>query len=1693
MSKRLGGSLPSVAILLWCIFFSHGLIGQNISFGSTSSDLVVCGLGDTFTVDMTNLGADTLFNLQIEMDLHPGLQYMVGSVNGGGVTESALPLPDSIILAKDTLLPFSNASFLIVASASCAATDSGVVRNEILVTHSMGVDSAYLAPFAILRPALSIQSVTPSSVTDTVGATFTRCVTLINGGFGELRDFFLAIQADTSLLAYSNIRLVPSNTPVPFSYSGDSIVMKLDFPFISQVGDGDGLFEQNETMEICYDVTIRTCDGGQSAIHAYWGCGLDLCESQTQTANAIVDDITPILTMSRIFQTNTCYGDSTSLGKIIVTNTGAGRARDVTVDVWIGNSNGATSSYIAAIDTSTLLWKNANGTVTQVSPAYVENGSAAGQKICLGPNPIRRARVLIPFMEPGEQDTLVFEMIDCCKTWCGNFDYVTGRSHYEVKYRSVCDTTTYYLGPALMKTWNFARSISLAVTGPTDINPGDTATYCIEHSDFRFYDLGPGAHSIADIILPPSLSYTGLAGDFYYEDPQGDLWNPTSVTVIGDTIRGTFNLPQPAGVTREKIKLKIRVIPDCSGPCDGGQTAIQYNLYQRPDTNCACVATVICYSFNVNVHCGICNCTDGGLIFTDFRAQRANYGLPDNDNDGNIDAIGALDSTQVRMNYIMFGDTLRTRFSGRVDTTTPNPFWTHGYASSTITRGQRLTPLSAAIHIYDQSAAATYYCVLAAPQVNVVAGETREYIYRFDTTSLAACLPAGFVFDEGDSIDVTANYRVSSNIGGAVQSQTITNEFALHNPGTTGDTASCDTYSGAFVLVGYYYTNCCYGKYNATACNQVTISQNYYLSIGNCCANYSGGNLFEYEFRHWAIMDKAYVVVPNGYNFISATHRNWRTAGTGASSATPTMNIPLGGTSGDTLIFDLDSTFTSYGGTVPLSDDGFFGQLQVTLEPTCEVNQDAERVYYIFDAEPVPALTGSGSYPIRRISYDSLAYQGANLVIAPAIPVVPGIQGTVTWDFLIENLANVHDAANTWFAFFSPSGQIVPVTVRDLSTNTVINPVNGIYQIGVLPGDSIQGYSVTADYNTCNFDSLQILTGWNCPSYPSNLANAACIAASAYLYVDPQPADLQANLNISPNPVDICDSVLVELNVVSSQIGYISDISVNTVLPLVGLTFQSGSGEFRYPNTNAFVPIPDPTQVGNVLTWDINSLSAIIAANDLAGTTRPDSNAFSIRFYLETDCDFISGRQFLVRVEGDRACGDPLPPILLISPPIDINGATQPYTTIVSGQSTENSSCPMNQTMEVVIVKSGSGPTTPSDSIQVELNPGYSYAGGFVGVQNSPSVTNPSQTSQAGGTILRWELPPGLSAGDSVIFRFDVDIFAQVGCGNDFATVSTLVNSTLFCARTGMNCATSAVTTGTSLLNIAISRPDLSFTAFTSTRAQVTGGWEYVYNGTIANNGTAISAGTNTTVNFYCDTDNSGGYSAGDALLGNYNTTAAIPNGGTHSFGGLINYTNASCADSNDIFAVIFPDTANNYCLCDTAEANTNTVLPVAWLELGGEAEPDGNRLNWEAVMLPGHDHFRIQHLEDGNWKSISTAIRGTGSKFEWMHRFPEEVETYRVQAMDQNGGRSYSETLRLERGEGELCTVHPNPARHEVFLNGPQGAHFQITNVLGVMVEEGYLDGTEIRRDVGLLPSGVYFAEFEFEGQGQVLKLVLE
>lgn len=255
-------------ILFSIKIFSAG--GYITISSSVPSDLTICGNAKTFAFTITNPSPFTLTNVTADMIMPSGINYMLLSVSNASTSVSSNT--NTLTFTLNNLAPNSSVVITYSAMANCSIINylntGSPVENNIQVNYNVsGVpnfDTHTSSSYSILQPNLSITNITNQSFAGTVGGTFTRCITVTNGGTGALSSFNLSNTHNNST-AITAISTGTMNSAVgvdTYYLSG------ADF---TAIGNNNNLFESGESITICETVTITNCNNASAAYEAYWG------------------------------------------------------------------------------------------------------------------------------------------------------------------------------------------------------------------------------------------------------------------------------------------------------------------------------------------------------------------------------------------------------------------------------------------------------------------------------------------------------------------------------------------------------------------------------------------------------------------------------------------------------------------------------------------------------------------------------------------------------------------------------------------------------------------------------------------------------------------------------------------------------------------------------------------------------------------------------------------------------------------------------------------------------------------------------------------------------------------------------------------------------------------------------------------------------------------------------------------------------------------------------------------------------------------------------------------------------------------------------------------------------------------------------------------------------------------------------
>ncbi|MEO0899149.1 MAG: FG-GAP-like repeat-containing protein [Bacteroidota bacterium] len=1215
------------------------VMGQTVKLSSTLDyEITTCGDAGDFDFQVINDTSVTLKPLSFQIDLPTGMKYVASSVaaiEGGPFTEMDISDLNNIILGTDSLAVGDTLSFRISYTANCNTVTfqqaGNLLENETTVFYNGTSQKETSSSFNLLTAALSITGVTPTSYSGLAGSSFTRQITMFNGGTGALNEFKLAKIHD------SNIAVSASDIGI-LNATGDTITF--DSTAIKTIGDGDIYFEPGESLTVTETVDILGCNNVNTVFDAFWGCDDNLyCQSSTSSSssnsNTVITTEDPAILRTLTSGYDNCIGSSNYDNQIRFVNSGSGPAVNTNVTI----QKTSASSYSEILSTGLTYKVGLSGSPISLS---LTGSSSSSSYSCLSSTPLSSISFSLPNLQPGDTVYIDFQTYTCCIDVCTNASF-NGWS-VSTSYDNACGTKSYSHSDVGETEYN--RYFTLYTESPAVISDGnsDQWLYRLSSATFNLPDQAGALYDI-EFSLPTGLNFSGNSSDLVFRSGLTE-WSPKSVNYdsTNRSILAQYEFPIPANFDFLLAEAELTLSLDCDAAgVTSGYQATSAQMFYQLDSTCTsgCRIPMTCEeSTSTYFFCPGSGCSDG-LSLWEASLSRTNFGSPDNNGDGLADGSGSLNMNQVQSRRLMFGDTLNVSLNGEVSNSGFN--FAYGYASSKIPMGTNFTALGGSVTVYDASSGSYYSCSNLSVSKTNGTSDSATFVLDFSASSLnsAGCSDFnGYVYGEGDSIWVDMDLALSTNVGAQIEEVTTINRMYLSvsaNP-STANQYNCNWIPVNITLIGYAFSVSGAEDRTVRNCTQ-SVSQSYYLTIGPCCTNYEGGNLFPYEYRNWANIASAKVWIPSGYDFVSASFSQNRTTTTGGSATESYSGITYDSSSGDTLVFDLSQYLAGNGGSVYEGDDGFSGTLTINLDPVCTKTQSTyEEVGWLFALDQSDNLGGETTGWLSGAN-DRIRYAPAELEISTSNPIVDGLNQEVTFDLTIENNSGGKTANSVWFTAQSPSGKVIIDSVY--TSAGPITESGGLYQIGTLSGGGSQDFSIDVSTSDCNTDSIRIYYGFGCDGFPASLAANGCPIDSEFVYVEPKDAELQ--ITYTPQgEVDVCNPEFTfDMRIASVLYAYSKDIVVDIVVP-AGIQIASGTSYIRYPITDSYTSISDPELSGSTYTFNLDSLNSTIASDGLPGATNFSYSRVDLRFDFELDENFTQGDRFEIYLNGNEYCGDPI-------------------------------------------------------------------------------------------------------------------------------------------------------------------------------------------------------------------------------------------------------------------------------------------------------------------------------------------------------------------------------------------------------------------------------------------------------------------
>jgi hypothetical protein len=455
-------------------------LGNMITISQTvPANLTVCGDAKQFTVTIYNPSPFLITQDSLFITLPTGVLYQFGSLNSStpGVTFLnafsgivTVQLPDIQTLETITITFNASAQCNVIAFIN----GGGVIRDIARINYKANnntrrYDTNNSLTYLIKQPNITITSVTNQSYVGNIGDVFTRCINIVNGGFGELTTFKL-----TDVHA-SGIQINSVNKG-SFTQAGLTGTVVLNGSDFMTIGDGDSLFESGEMISICENVTVLNCISAGSSFKAFWGCSVNYCQATVSTANVVFPNYVPNLVVTPVTSMNTCFGaGNASQQQLRIVNTGLGQAVNVALDVFLSTGAGYNPNLGSYFDmTSFTLQTGLSGAPTPVVPTAILATTAL--PCAVGTK--GKATITIPTINHGDTLYLKWNSYSCCYDACNspsNQRVVNGWK-YKGTYTNLCQTN-YVLYEAWGRGYSDIYGFLTPDGSPSTLSNGQTGTF----------------------------------------------------------------------------------------------------------------------------------------------------------------------------------------------------------------------------------------------------------------------------------------------------------------------------------------------------------------------------------------------------------------------------------------------------------------------------------------------------------------------------------------------------------------------------------------------------------------------------------------------------------------------------------------------------------------------------------------------------------------------------------------------------------------------------------------------------------------------------------------------------------------------------------------------------------------------------------------------------------------------------------------------------------------------------------------------------------------------------------------------------------------------------------------------------------------------------------------------------------------
>ena len=1524
--------------------FTHNVSAQELDISFTNPIWTsVCGPLMPLTIEVANNTGADVTNLSGELVLPADIA--LAQLNSPAVLNG-----DGTISLGD-LADGESITFVADIQAGCArSTDFSYSFNLL----SGGSGSETSNPIQVLRPNPSIPSSTPNNVGIYLGQTFTVQSSVANNTFASLDQLIYCVSNSHPAVTLQGITIagIDITASGPFSSSATQDCYLITSAVIDAAGFGPTL-ERPEVIVPIETWLVSACVDSPPPIlrRAQFGCqGDDDCDNKPQgefaATNLITDLLATVLTLNILSSSNpACYADEETSVLVRITNSGTAPTKTIRFDLTTAarGMGIVPGSIIVTRDTDGMM-VNSTGT-----------GSSMGSG-CLAAQTTAAAFELTEVnLGIGESITVAYRLSADCS--CNDCD-IRNKYYSRLRVLNYTDPCDLQIDDSpSVETARFDAFIQGFPEGPTSLPDGGSGCVSYITTDMQLDWLNgnyPDAYLEAIFTLPCGFDYT--PGTFTWTDRDGNSFTPANIDYTDSddmtddilTVRFDATDRPPSFAYAGGAVFEFCITTDCGEKPPPAICSVnfydqlitsQFNFITDPTCAATCVMQKIWKPLDLKIrltcplpgNCPPCE----GLSGISLDIERFNYGIADNNNDQIPD--GSIDLDLIQTDRYVQGDSIKVTLVGEVQNVDPAISFTNGFFVFPFSHGN-FTPLGATIEITDADLGITYTCTALSVSPDYI---NNQIVVNFSPASLAGLgcnIPAGYTFGDGDGLNLCLFYTEKNPITEPVVLHEFAPNFYLSDAGFgQGTEYGCNPLLGRLTQINLYANSAGNGQdFGACELSDITIEYDRYI----------GGAVldeFPFEIRPIGLPDRLVFTKPAEFDFRLDA---WGLTLT--QYIFPEHNI-FDGTvpasffivNGNQVTFLIGNFLESIGNPEIQPDEGYRVRIFPKLQGNCQsIAQNYQYSYQFF--EEVNERIYCTPELSRSIVNGSYRYEGAARIrlrsTQGAIRLCSGDEEVV---LRVEN-TNAPAAENTFF-YAQPVGGVTVNRVGYVDGTEIIPNEFGIYELGTLPGLDFREIVVFFTKNTCEESArLDFTAGFSCVGYPETINDALCLdPSSVFLTSARSRADM---IVIDPTPaaqtfIDLCDPVTYEVNIISSDLGYLRDLLLSFQLP-PNQVYIPGSFEYASPapsssNNGMYSPTAiDPTPLGgNRFEIDLTLLDEVLATDGLVGSKDPVNSSIAIRFDVETECGYLSGSRGIFELQGSNSCGDPIPPITRRSGRVFIRESAATLDIDIDPGTIRLNACNMDQTTTGARLTIQDGMSTTVDSIRAVLPPGIGYVtGSYVAGMNAAAAADLSVRVVNGLTILTLPIVTGLGSGD--VIEFDFDIMAM-DIGQACAVSDLLIQaySTFQTECNGVICDAGELA-GEGLQQIIIQKPTLDFNSIDGSITLAPGSPTAAadFSASLTNFGFVLEAGSSVTVGIYEDVNGNGSFEPTiDAFLYNIveTLTTDLQPGQSITISGT---GSIQAGDICSIIGVINPDVT-----CSCSEAPSFVYRPEIIIDIQTE------------------------------------------------------------------------------------------------------------------------------------------------------------